>query len=204
MKTVRLLFWLVLMPTVLLIAGYWLTAFISADRSGEREDRDRQTHNERMLAQAERDTAAYLARRIAAQETLARECLAQVDRATGNALRDADPLLVIVSWEGCGVGCDTEATATALADEWRFYGLRVLLLRTLESRRASSPAGVTTLVMPQCEALANTYGDDYFLRYRDGTLSNGGEVFMRRLGGAEPFDAPFNPTALLREHYGIR
>lgn len=204
MKTVRLLFWLVLLPTVLLVAGYWLTAFLGADRPEELQVRQEKERAEQRAAQAERESADYIARRTAAQETLARDCLGQVDRATGHALRDADPLLVIVSWEGCGTGCDTDATATALADEWRFYGLRVLLLRTREGRGASQPPGVTTLVLPQCEALANAYGDDYFLRRPDGSLSSGGEVFSRRVRGADPFQARFDPGALLREYYQDR
>jgi hypothetical protein len=204
MKTVRLLFWLVLLPTILLVVGYRLTAFVAADRPAEQEAQALRERGERERALAERDAAAHVASRIAAQETLARECLATADRATGNALRDADPLLVIAAWEGCGVGCDTDATATALADEWRFYGLKVLLLRTREGGPAASPAGVTTLVLPQCEALANRYGDDYFLRHRDGTLSSAGEIFVRRIAGADEFAARFDPAALLRAHYAAR
>lgn len=200
MKTVRLLFWLVLLPLVLLVVGYRLTAFVAADRPGERREREDRERDDGPRAEADREAATQVAHRIAAQDALARACLVQADRATGNALRDADPLLVIVSSDGCGVDCDTDAIATALADEWHYKGLRVLLLRTREGGPATSPAGVTTLVMPQCAGLASAYGDDYFLRLRDGRLSGSGEIFGRRVRGAEPSAVRFDPAALLRAH----
>lgn len=205
MKTVRILFWLVLLPTVLLVVGYRLNASLGGGRAEElaqraEVDRAREAHEA-----AARAAAESVQRRLDAQATLARECLALADRATGGALRDADPLLVLVAGNGCGPQCDLDATASALADEWRFYRLKVLLLRTREGGPAASPLGVTTLVLPQCAGLASGFGDDYFLRLRDGSLSSGGERYAQALRATADSGPPvFAPDALLKAHHDAR
>ncbi|MCE3001241.1 MAG: hypothetical protein LW860_00880 [Xanthomonadaceae bacterium] len=205
MKTVRILFWLVLLPTVLLVVGYRLNASLGGGRAqdlAQRADVERAREAREATARAE---AESVQRRLDAQATLARECLALADRATGGALRDADPLLVLVAGGGCGPTCDLDATASALADEWRFYSLNVLLLRTREGGPAASPLGVTTLVLPQCAGLASGHGDDYFLRLRDGSLSSGGERYAQALRAApDSGPPPFAPDALLKAHYDAR
>lgn len=205
MKTVRLLFWLVLLPTVLLVTGYRLNASLAEGRAQElarRAEADRERQQREAAAQAEVESAR---RRLDAQAALARECLTLADRATGGSLRDADPLLVLVADSGCGPQCDLDAMASALADEWRFYGLKVLMLRTREDGPASSPLGVTTLVLPQCAGLASGFGDDYFLRLRDGSLSSGGERYAEALRAPADAGPPvFAPDALLKAHYDGR
>lgn len=205
MKTVRILFWLVLLPAVLLVAGYRLNASLADGRAGALAQRAEAERERQQREQAERAEAESVQRRLDAQAALARECLVLADRATGNALREADPLLVLVSGGGCGPQCDLDGIASALADEWRFYGLKVLLLRTREGGPAASPLGVTTLVLPQCAALASAFGDDYFLRFRDGTLSSGGERYAQALRATAESGPPvFAPDALLKAHYDGR
>lgn len=205
MKTVRLVFWLVLLPVVLLAAGYRLTAALGGGRAEDLAQRSAVERERQQREAAARAEAESIERRLAAQATLAGECLALADRATGGALREADPLLVLVAGGGCGPGCDLDAMASALADEWRFYGLKVLLLRTREGGPAASPLGVTTLVLPQCAGLAGGHGDDYFLRHRDGSLSSGGERYAAALRAAADAGPPvFAPDALLKAHYDAR
>ena len=205
MKTVRIVFWLVLLPTVLLVTGYRLNASLADGRAEElarRAEADREREQREAAARAE---AQSVQRRLDAQARLARECLTLADRATGGSLREADPLLVLVSGGGCGPQCDLDATASTLADEWRFYGLKVLLLRLREGGPAASPLGVTTLVLPQCAGLASAYGDDYFLRLRDGSLSSGGERYAEALRAPADAGPPvFSPHALVKGHYDAR
>lgn len=205
MKTVRLLFWLVLLPVVLLVVGYRLTAVLGGDRAQDLAQRTEAERERQQREAAARAEAESVQRRLDAQATLARECLALADRATGGSLREADPLLVLVAGSGCGPQCDLDATASKLADEWRFYGLKVLLLRTREGGPATSPLGVTTLVLPQCAGLASGFGDDYFLRLRDGSLSSGGERYAAALRAAADSGPPvFAPSVLVKAHYDAR
>jgi hypothetical protein len=205
MKTVRIVFWLVLLPAVLLVTGYRLNASLADGRAealAQRAEAERERAQRDAAAQAE---AESVQRRLDAQATLARECLTLADRATGGSLREADPLLVLVAGSGCGPQCDLDATASKLADEWRFYGLKVLLLRTREGGPAASPLGVTTLVLPQCAGLVSGHGDDYFLRLRDGSLSSGGERYAAALRAASDAGPPvFAPDVLLKAQYDAR
>lgn len=205
-RTARLLVWLVLVPAVTLYAGWRLTRSVADSTAPALAERERLETERRAVADARDAASRALQAQIADRMALARRCLALADRASGAALRDADPLLVMVSDRGCGPHCDADARAAALAHEWVLRRLRVLRLRTREDGPATTPAGVTTLVLPQCAPLVDAIGDDYFLRFADGTLSGSGVRHETWLRAADPERPPplFDPESLVAAHYRER
>jgi hypothetical protein len=205
-RTVRLVVWLVVVPAIALFAAWRFTRTVAESRAPVLAEREQVEQERRAAIEAEAVAQRAVATRIEERVALARRCLALADRASGAALRGADPLLVIVSGPGCGPDCDTDVRAAAIADEWVLRPLRVLALRTREDGPAATPAGVTTPVLPQCAPLVAEIGDDYFLRFADGALSGSGtrhEAWLRR---SDPdAEAPgFGPEALVAGHYRDR
>jgi hypothetical protein len=202
-RTTRLVVWLVLVPSIALFAAWRLTRTVAESQAPVLVERERIEREQRAAAEAELAARTAVQAQFDARAALVQRCLALADRASGTALRDADPLLVIVTGPGCGKDCDTDARASALADEWILRRLRVLLLRTREDGPAATPAGVTTLVLPQCAPLVAAIGDDYFLRFADGRVSGSGTRHEAWLRTADPKQAPpaFDPEAMVAAHY---
>jgi hypothetical protein len=206
MRTVRIGFWLLLLPGALLYLAWKITTLVDtlstkAPPPGVAAEPARVTPEEATPADAVPDDAAP---ERAVRRALAQRCVDLALRAAAPRLREADPLLVLVAGAGCGEGCDLDARATALVDAWYARGLQVLLLRTREGGPAATPAGVTTLVLPQCAALAQAPGDDYFLRYRDGSLGSDGERHARWRQQSPDDETPaFDPEGLVAAHYRL-
>jgi hypothetical protein len=202
-RTTRLVVWLVLVPAIALFAAWRLTRTVAESQGPVLAERERIESERRAAAAAEAAARDAVQAQIDARSALVQRCLALADRASGAALRGADPLLVIVTGRGCGADCDADARASALADEWILRRLRVLLLRTREDGPAATPAGVTTLVLPQCAPLVAQIGDDYFLRFADGRVSGSGTRHEAWLRTADPKQAPpaFDPESLVAGHY---
>ena len=116
----------------------------------------------------------------------------------------------------CRGDCDSERLATELAGSYYLEGVRVLLIRTSTSAPSQPPPGVYAVVMPTCHSLISEFGDDYFFRQRDGSISSSGtrnEGLMRitteRLALLEPGTRPdpredpptlpFNPETVVRQ-----
>jgi hypothetical protein len=198
MRTVRIGFWLLLLPGALLYLAYKTATLVGSLSPGAPPP------GEAAPGEAARAPGTVADTIDAGRLALARRCVDLALRAADPRVREADPLLVLVAGTGCGEGCDIDARATALADAWHLRGLRVLLLRTREGGPASTPAGVTTLVLPQCAALAQMPGDDYFLRFTDGTLGSAGERHAQWRVRA-PEDAPptFDPEGLVAAHFRL-
>lgn len=202
-RTTRLVVWLVLVPAIALFAAWRLTRTVAESQGPVLAERERIESERRAVMEAEAAARAAAEAQVDERAALVQRCLALADRASGPALRDADPLLVIVTGPGCGPDCDSEARAAALADEWILRRLRVLLLRTREDGPAATPAGVTTLVLPQCASLVAAIGDDYFLRFADGQVSSSGtrhEAWLRVGDPQQPLPA-FDPESLVAAHY---
>lgn len=202
-RATRLVVWLVLVPSIALFAAWRLTRTVAESQAPVLAQRERIESERRAVAEAEAAAQTFAQAQIDARGALVRRCLALADRASGAALRDADPLLVVVNGPGCGPDCDSEARAAALADEWMLRRLRVLLLRTREDGPAATPAGLTTLVLPQCAPLVAAIGDDYFLRFADGQVSGSGTRHEAWLRSADPEQPPpaFDPESLVAGHY---
>ena len=120
-------------------------------------------------------------------------------------------MLFIVQQRGCGEGCDTDAIARQLVNEYYLEGLQVVLIRTEQTdRQQPSPAGVPTVTIPSCTALVVEQGDDYFLRLADGSIGSSGErheALLRSLAEAaneeDPVSPPFDPEPLVRQGLGL-
>lgn len=198
MRTARIGFWLLLLPGALLYLAWKTTSLVGTLSNPAPPPGSGPDAGPAPTVPAEGVTES------AERRALAQRCVDLALRASTTRLREADPLLVLVAGGGCGEGCDVDARATALADAWHARGLQVLLLRTREGGPAATPPGVTTLVLPQCAALAEAPGDDYFLRARDGTLGSAGERHVRWLQRTKDDDVPaFDPEALVAAHYHL-
>lgn len=199
MRWVRLVFWLGLLPALLLTLALRMNTHFVEVSTGALEEREREQHNEKMLAQAEEQTRIYLQERNAKRQALAEDCARRAGRSFGDRYSGASPALIFVSHRGCGKNCDTEKTAARLADEYHYKGLGVMVIRTRDDDVSARQGGVDTVIIPDCNPLASGYGDDYFFRHASGAISSSKGDGAGRTG----MDA-FEPEDFLREKLGLR
>lgn len=194
----RLVFWLGLLPALLLGVALKMTRATLADAEAGRPEGALRAAQPDPVAEYERAAARRLDEGLAQRRVLAEQCLAGAMRAVDADLAVARALLVVVRGEGCGPDCDSAAQAARMADTYSMQGLRVLYLHTRETADAAEPPGATTLVMPRCRALTRPLGDDYFLRFRDGSLAGTGarhEAWLRERFAAHAGQPPAAPAA---------
>ena len=210
----RILFLLVLLPGGLIYFAWRLSDFAANEK----------TRAEALAAEPTPAEAAEIRKQRALEALeglfderrgLARQCVDQAMRSVDGLDRDA-AVLVILSGPQCRGDCDSERMATELAGSYYLEGVRVLLIRTSTSAPSQPPPGVYAVVMPTCHSLISEFGDDYFFRQRDGSISSSGtrnEGLMRitteRLALLEPGTRPdpredpptlpFNPEAVVRQ-----
>ena len=195
MRWIRLLFWLGLLPALLLTVALRMNTHFVEVSTGALEEREREKHNEKMLAQAEEQTRIYLQERNAKRQALVEDCV----RRAGRSYSGTSPALIFVRYRGCGQDCDTEKTAARLADEYHYKQLGVMVIRTEDDDVAARQGGVDTVIIPDCKSLASHYGDDYFFRDAGGAISSSKGDGAGRNG----MDA-FEPEDFLREKLGLR
>lgn len=169
----RILFLLVLLPGGLIYFAWTMSRFAAEE----------QEKAAAVAAQPSAEEAAEMRRlraldalqpQIEARRSRAQQCVAQAMRSV-DGLDDDAAVLVLLASANCGPGCATERLATELASSYYLEGLRVLLIRTSTSAPSPPPPGVYAVVMPDCASLIADYGDDYYFRHRDGSVSSSGE-----------------------------
>ncbi len=197
MRYGRLIFWLLLVPTVLLIFAWRMNTHLAEVRTGALEERERAEQEAKLLAENARQTALYVEARLDERRARAARCVDRALQTIGDDLADG-PALVVFGFRGCGEDCDTDATLSALVNEYWLQKLRVLLIRTEPSSLPVVPAGVDMVVISECRPLVERYGDDYAFRDARGRLSSSGERHEQILqfGGKAP--PPFEPEVLVR------
>ena len=203
MKVTRAVFWLLLLPGLLIYLALKLNTHLAEVASGVLEERERKQRTAAMEAENQRQDAINLDTRLQARRALANSCVARALRTIGGELRAAPATLVIVNYKGCGVNCNTDAIASKLVDEYTLQRLQVLLIRTIEEGHPPGPLGVHTLIITDCAPLAADYGDDFFFRDGKGMLSSSGERHEAYLRSRKALDAPFDPEPLVRKGLGM-
>lgn len=209
----RILFLLVLLPGGLIFFAWKMSRFAAEEKN-------------RVEAQAALPTPAEAAEtrrlqaldqlqpQLAERRELASRCVSQALRSVDGLDRDA-ALLVVLSGPQCGGDCVSERAATELAGSYYLEGVRVLLIRTSTSAPSQPPPGVYAVVMPHCHPLISDFGDDYYFRHPDGSVSSSGDrserllrMISERRARADPEqkedqdelpEVPFNPEAVVRQ-----
>ena len=199
MRWVRLVFWLGLLPALLLTVALRMSSYFVDVKTGALEERERAAHNERMLAVSDEQARRYNAEFNARRQALAEDCVRRAGRSFGDRYSGASPALIFVSHRGCGKDCDTEKTAARLADEYHYKGLGVMVIRTRDDDVGVRQGGVDTVIIPDCKPLASIYGDDYFFRDADGSISS-----SKGDGAGRNHMEAFEPEDFLREKLGLR
>ncbi|MGQ0801120.1 MAG: hypothetical protein ACT4NL_13565 [Pseudomarimonas sp.] len=203
MKVTRVVFWLLLLPGLLIYLALKLNTHLAKVADGVLEEREREQRLAAIDAENQRQEAINLDAQLQARRALANSCVNRALQTIGGQSSAAPATLVIVNYKGCGVDCDTDLIASGLVDEYVLNRLQVLLIRTVEAGQSTTPLGVHTVVITDCAPLAADHGDDFFFRDGKGVLSSSGERHEGYLTSRKGLDTPFDPEPLARKGLGL-
>jgi len=203
MRITRVVFWLLLLPGLLIYLALKLNTHLAEVANGVLEEREREQRMAALEAENQRQDAVNLDKRLQARRALANSCVERALQTIGGELHAEPATLVIVNYKGCGIDCNTDAIASRLVDEYTLRRLQVLLIRTLDDGRLTTPLGVHTITITDCAPLAADYGDDFFFRDGKGVLSSSGERHEAFLRTRKGLDSPFDPEPLARKGLGL-
>jgi len=201
MKYVYMVVWLVILPALLLVIALKVATPLQQQASSPPPAAPALTLEDLKAAEAKLK-AEKIERRIEARRAEARWCVERAMRTFDAEVRRRSTL-IILSHDGCGEQCDTEAEAARVANEYVLDRLHVVMIRTSDVGVRPAPLGVLSVVISDCAPLVRGGGDDYLFRTPNGEISSSGERHEARLRGADEDELKFELEPVIRRGLGL-